>query len=348
MPGAARSALLRRRASPALARFRAGFSASSAAVAVLLAASFLAPGRSRPPRRRGRDRAAKAAAIARAFLLANGVDPGRYHEVAYPGTGFRRRRGHARRPSRRRTARFPAFSEGRRAIRLLAGGSRGLPQAGRRRLPLAFWVVRFFQPEKKEEWKVLVDARRARVVGIRQSEGRGGARGAAPVAGGGQAARPRGGGEARLSGGRLHGRGRRHAEPAQARGHDRRPRVEAPGRRRGAAAADGRLPRRAAGVAAAVGPCPGRLPARVSQEARRRLAARRREGRRDRRRRRRRVSFSSCGSCAAPSFAGRRLLVPAGGRGASGRGRRRATVSPPCFARYPTQMPLAAFEFAVA
>ena len=44
------------------------------------------------------------------------------------------------------------------------GGPKAFRRLSERELPLAYWVVRYYQPEKKEEWKVLIDARRARVV----------------------------------------------------------------------------------------------------------------------------------------------------------------------------------------
>ena len=59
---------------------------------------------------------------------------------------------------------IPGFSYDAARYVIEQGGPAAFRQLAERQLPLAYWVVRFFQPEKKEEWKVLIDARRARVV----------------------------------------------------------------------------------------------------------------------------------------------------------------------------------------
>jgi hypothetical protein len=136
-----------------------------AAVAVLLAAAFLAP--VDPNRRVVQDSTgrAKAAAIARAFLLANGVVPERYHEVVYPGTGFADDED-MREANAQENGAIPTFSEGAARYVFSQGGAAGFRKLVEDRLPLDFWAVRYFEAEKKEEWKVLVDSRRSRVIGF--------------------------------------------------------------------------------------------------------------------------------------------------------------------------------------
>ncbi len=135
------------------------------AVAVLLAASFLAP--ADPNRRLVEDATgrSKAAAIARAFLHANGVVSERHHVVAYPGTGFADDED-MREANPPESGAIPTFSEGAARYVLSRGGAAGFRKLVEDRLPLDFWAVRFFEAEKKEEWKVLVDSRRSRVIGF--------------------------------------------------------------------------------------------------------------------------------------------------------------------------------------
>jgi hypothetical protein len=135
------------------------------AVALLLAAAFLAP--ADPNRRLVEDATgrSKAAAIARAFLLANGVVTERHHVVAYPGTGFADDED-MREANPPESGAIPTFSEGAARYVLSRGGAAGFRKLVEDRLPLDFWAVRFFEAEKKEEWKVLVDSRRSRVIGF--------------------------------------------------------------------------------------------------------------------------------------------------------------------------------------
>ncbi len=134
-------------------------------VAVLLAAAFLAPA---DPNRRvvedatGRSRAGD---IARAFLTANGVAAGRFRAVLYPGTGFADDE-EMREADPSESGGIPTFSEGAARYVLSRAGAAGFRKLVEERLPLDFWVARFFEPEKKEEWKVLVDSRRSRVIGF--------------------------------------------------------------------------------------------------------------------------------------------------------------------------------------
>ena len=134
-----------------------------AVLALLLAASFLLP--ADPTRRLVEDAAgrSRARAIARAFLRANGVGPEKYREVAYVGTGFAEDED-MREANSRDSGGIPTYSEGAARYVFAQGGTAGFRRLVENHLPLDFWVVRFFEPEKKEEWKVLVDSRRSRVI----------------------------------------------------------------------------------------------------------------------------------------------------------------------------------------
>ena len=65
-----------------------------------------------------------------------------------------------------RAVAFPTYSDGAARYVILQGGAAGFRKLVENNLPLDFWVVRFFEPDKKEEWKVLVDTRRSRVIGF--------------------------------------------------------------------------------------------------------------------------------------------------------------------------------------
>jgi membrane protease YdiL (CAAX protease family) len=110
--------------------------------------------------RTGRD---QAETIARRFLRVNGADPSRYHMVSYLGTGFPDDE-EVRRVSPQESGKIPGFSDAAARYVLSKGGAPAFNRLAKQHLPLAFWVVRFFESEKKEEWKVLLDARRGRVV----------------------------------------------------------------------------------------------------------------------------------------------------------------------------------------
>ena len=132
---------------------------------MLLAASFLAPSNALEDLVRdatGRERARE---IASSFLSANGVEPGRYHQVAYLGTGFADDED-MREANPPEHGGIPTFSDGAARYVLSRGGAEGFRRLAEDHLPLDFWLVRFFQAEKKEEWKVLVDSRRSRVIGF--------------------------------------------------------------------------------------------------------------------------------------------------------------------------------------
>jgi hypothetical protein len=133
--------------------------------AVLLAAAFLVP--VDPDRRVVEDATgrSRAAAIARSFLLANGIVPDRFHVAVYPGTGFADDEN-MREANPSESGGIPPFSEGAARYVFSQGGVAGFRKLVEDRLPLDFWVARFFEPEKKEEWKVLVDSRRSRVIGF--------------------------------------------------------------------------------------------------------------------------------------------------------------------------------------
>ena len=130
--------------------------------AALLASSFLLPS---PPLAGIADDAvgrARAEALARDFLRSNGAPPERYRVVSYLGTGFADDEA-VRNTEPAEQGRLPGFSPAAARYVLAQGGTEAFRGLAADKLPLAFWVVRFVEPEKKEEWKVLVDARRGRV-----------------------------------------------------------------------------------------------------------------------------------------------------------------------------------------
>ncbi|HSS45335.1 MAG TPA: hypothetical protein VLO07_08345, partial [Thermoanaerobaculia bacterium] len=136
-----------------------------AAVAILLASAFLLP--VSPADRLAEDHTGRPQAelLARSFLSANGVSVQGLRSFVYLGTGFTNDED-LRQSEPEEWGGIPGFSDGSARYVLSQGGLSALERLAQDRLPLAYWVVRFFQPEKKEEWKVLVDARRGRVVGF--------------------------------------------------------------------------------------------------------------------------------------------------------------------------------------
>ncbi|HKA37939.1 MAG TPA: hypothetical protein VKH43_14030 [Thermoanaerobaculia bacterium] len=144
---------------------RRGVFVAFAAAAVLLAASFLAPSNALEDLVRDATGRERARDIARSFLSANGMSPGQYHQVAYLGTGFADDED-MRDANPPEHGGIPTFSEGAARYVLARGGPEAFRSLTEDRLPLDFWLVRFFQAEKKEEWKVLVDSRRSRVIGF--------------------------------------------------------------------------------------------------------------------------------------------------------------------------------------
>ena len=140
-----------------------GLLGAAAVAAVVLASSFFFP--TDRPDSLAKDAVgrARAEAIARRFLAVNGAAPDRFHMVSYTGTGFAEDE-EVRRARPQEDGRIPGFSEAAARYVLTTEGEKAFERLAERNLPLAYWVVRFFQPEKKEEWKVLVDARRSRVV----------------------------------------------------------------------------------------------------------------------------------------------------------------------------------------
>ncbi len=150
---------------PPVRRLPRGRIAASGVAALVLAGSFFFP--AKPPQSlsedaTGRDRAET---IARRFLQANGATLDRYRMVSYLGTGFPDDED-VRRAKPQESGAIPGFSEAAARYVIAHGGEAAFDRLSKEYLPLAYWVVRFFEPEKKEEWKVLVDARRARVVGF--------------------------------------------------------------------------------------------------------------------------------------------------------------------------------------
>ena len=141
-----------------------GVRGAAAAAALVLASSFfVSTPNSDPPLvedATGRD---AALALARRFLVVNGVDPEPWTSVAYTGTGFAYDES-LREAKPQDASGIPGFSYDAARYVIAEGGPGALRRLSESQVPLSYWVVRFFQPEKKEEWKVLIDARRARVV----------------------------------------------------------------------------------------------------------------------------------------------------------------------------------------
>jgi hypothetical protein len=137
--------------------------AVGAVAALVLAVSFLFP--AKPPQSHAGEATGRrrAETIGRQFLHANGADPGRYRMVSYLGTGFPEDE-EVRRARPQENGGIPGFSDAAARYVLAKGGEAAFVRLSKEHLPLGYWVVRFFEPEKKEEWKVLVDARRSRVV----------------------------------------------------------------------------------------------------------------------------------------------------------------------------------------
>jgi hypothetical protein len=132
------------------------------AAAVILLATFLVPGGDDPvpvEDATGRERALR---IAESFLRANGADPAAWRHVVYQGTGFPEDEA-TRQAKPQDEAGIPGFSEDAARYVIEKGGTGAFRRLTDAQLPLSYWVTRFYQIEKKEEWKVLVDARRSRV-----------------------------------------------------------------------------------------------------------------------------------------------------------------------------------------
>ena len=128
---------------------------------VLLAAFFAPDGFEKPL---VEDAAGRAAALATAerFLRANGADPDAWRHVVYQGTGFADDE-QMRQFKPQDEGGIPGFSDDAARYVVEKGGTAAFRELTQAQLPLAYWVVRFYQPDKKEEWKALIDARRARV-----------------------------------------------------------------------------------------------------------------------------------------------------------------------------------------
>ncbi len=91
--------------------------------------------------------------------------PEPYRSVSYTGTGFGESE-EVREAKPEEHGALPGFSSAAARYVLSQGGLPAFEKLAAGQAPVPLWVVRFFQPEKKEEWKVLVDARRGRVVGF--------------------------------------------------------------------------------------------------------------------------------------------------------------------------------------
>ena len=131
--------------------------------AAALLASFVLPSPDPKPLVDDHVGAEAARSIGERFLRANGVRPEAWRAVVYQGTGFADdEQMRAAKPQDE--GGIPGFSEDAARYVVEKGGPAALRRLSEDELPLAYWVVRFYQPQKKEEWKALIDARRARVV----------------------------------------------------------------------------------------------------------------------------------------------------------------------------------------
>jgi len=133
------------------------------AVAVILVATFLVPGTEDPVPTEDATGRQTALRIGESFLRANGADPEAWRHVVYQGTGFAEDES-MRQAKPQDEAGIPGFSEDAARYVIEKGGIGAYRRLTRAQLPVAYWVARFYQVEKKEEWKVLVDAQRSRVV----------------------------------------------------------------------------------------------------------------------------------------------------------------------------------------
>ena len=134
-----------------------------AVLALLLASSLVIPGDRVEADAEDSTGRPAAEAIAHRFLEVNGGDRGEWRRVIYTGTGFSEDEA-VRAAKPQDEGGIPAFSSEAAKYVIEKGGPAAFQRLSERQLPLAYWVVRYFQPEKKEEWKVLLDARRSRVV----------------------------------------------------------------------------------------------------------------------------------------------------------------------------------------
>jgi MFS family permease len=134
-----------------------------AAAALILLATFLAPGTEDPVPTEDATGRQTALRIAESFLRANGADPEAWRHVVYQGTGFAEDES-MRQAKPQDEAGIPGFSQDAARYVIEKGGIGAFRRLTEAQLPLAYWVARFYQVEKKEEWKVLIDARRSRVV----------------------------------------------------------------------------------------------------------------------------------------------------------------------------------------
>jgi hypothetical protein len=134
----------------------------AAVAAFLLASSFFVPTEGDRPLVEDATGRADAEAIARRFLQSNGANPAGWSTAVYTGTGFPYDQS-VREARPQDASGVPGFSDVAARYVLEQGGVPAFRRLAERQLPLAYWVVRFYRPESKEEWKVLLDARRARV-----------------------------------------------------------------------------------------------------------------------------------------------------------------------------------------
>ncbi len=200
-------------------------SAATVAALVLLS-SFFVPTRSDPALVEDATGRADAEALARRFLVVNGVDPEPWIAVAYTGTGFTYDAS-LRAAKPQDASGIPGFSNDAARVRDRAGRPGRVPEAGR--APAAAGLLgRALLPAGEEGRVEGPDRRAPRARGrVRESGRRGHSGGGAPVRGRRAPARVRSRRQARLSRRGVLGARGRNGGSAKARGHDGRPRGEA-------------------------------------------------------------------------------------------------------------------------
>ena len=134
-------------------------------IAAVAASSFLVPSRFAKPLVEDATGRRNSTEMAREFLRANGIVPEPYHQVTYTGSGFTDDE-QARQAQPAEAGGIPGFAEEDALYVFKQGGPQAIERLANDRLPLAFWVTRFFRPLEKAEWKVIIDSRRSRVIGF--------------------------------------------------------------------------------------------------------------------------------------------------------------------------------------
>jgi hypothetical protein len=150
---------------PPVRAVRPAVLACAGAAALVAAGSFLVPSRFTKPLVQDATGRHRAQEIAREFLRVNGVVPEGHQQVTYSGGGFTDDE-QARQIRPDEIGKIPGFAQEDALYVVKEGGPAAFERLAQDRLPLVFWATRFFHSLEKEEWKVLLDARRGRVIGF--------------------------------------------------------------------------------------------------------------------------------------------------------------------------------------